>query len=193
MTLSSELLPEVREFERTSTTVTNAYVLPVMEQYLGRLEVELAALGSRRPDAGHAVERRRDVRGGGPPAAGPRHRVRARRRRHRHGGARPPDRAPERDQPRHGRHDGQGVGRRGRPDPARPASSRSAASSRRAAGSTRAPGFLLRVPAIDIAEIGAGGGSIVRVDDAGQLHVGPRSAGAIPGRPATRRAAPTRP
>ena len=42
-------------------------------------------------------------------------------------------------------------------------------------------GFLLRVPAIDIAEIGAGGGSIVRVDDAGQLHVGPRSAGAIPG------------
>ena len=38
LTLSSELLPEVREFERTSTTVTNAYVLPVMEQYLGRLE-----------------------------------------------------------------------------------------------------------------------------------------------------------
>src|SRR6185312_981013 len=45
----------------------------------------------------------------------------------------------------------------------------------------RGSGFLLRVPAIDIAEIGAGGGSIVRVDDAGQLHVGPRSAGAIPG------------
>src|SRR4029078_4346335 len=42
-------------------------------------------------------------------------------------------------------------------------------------------GFLLRVPAIDIAEIGAGGGSIARVDDAGQLHIGPRSAGAIPG------------
>ena len=37
------------------------------------------------------------------------------------------------------------------------------------------------MPAIDIAEVGAGGGSIVRVDDAGQLHVGPRSAGAIPG------------
>src|SRR5262249_57554618 len=45
----------------------------------------------------------------------------------------------------------------------------------------RGSGFLLRVPAIDIAEVGAGGGSIVRVDDAGQLHVGPRSAGAIPG------------
>jgi N-methylhydantoinase A len=37
------------------------------------------------------------------------------------------------------------------------------------------------VPAIDIAEVGAGGGSLVRVDDAGQLHVGPQSAGAIPG------------
>ena len=42
-------------------------------------------------------------------------------------------------------------------------------------------GFLLRVPAIDIAEVGAGGGSIVRVDGAGALHVGPRSAGAVPG------------
>ena len=45
----------------------------------------------------------------------------------------------------------------------------------------RGSGFLLRVPAIDIAEIGAGGGSIVHVDGAGQLHVGPRSAGAVPG------------
>jgi N-methylhydantoinase A len=42
-------------------------------------------------------------------------------------------------------------------------------------------GFLLRVPAIDIAEVGAGGGSIVHVDRAGALHVGPRSAGAVPG------------
>src|SRR6185437_9801017 len=42
-------------------------------------------------------------------------------------------------------------------------------------------GFLLRVPAIDIAEVGAGGGSIVHVDGARALHVGPRSAGAVPG------------
>src|SRR5262249_59776162 len=42
-------------------------------------------------------------------------------------------------------------------------------------------GYLLRVPAIDIAEVGAGGGSIVSVDAAGALHVGPRSAGAVPG------------
>jgi N-methylhydantoinase A len=42
-------------------------------------------------------------------------------------------------------------------------------------------GYLLRTPAIDIAEVGAGGGSIVSVDDAGALHVGPQSAGAVPG------------
>ena len=42
-------------------------------------------------------------------------------------------------------------------------------------------GYLLRTPAIDIAEVGAGGGSIVMVDDAGALHVGPNSAGAVPG------------
>src|SRR3989454_8758845 len=41
-------------------------------------------------------------------------------------------------------------------------------------------GFLLRVPALDIAEGGAGGGSIVSVDGAGELHLGPRSAGAAP-------------
>jgi len=42
-------------------------------------------------------------------------------------------------------------------------------------------GYLLRTPAIDIAEVGAGGGSIITVDDAGALHVGPLSAGATPG------------
>jgi N-methylhydantoinase A len=42
-------------------------------------------------------------------------------------------------------------------------------------------GYVLRVPSIDIAEIGAGGGSIVWVDSGGLLNVGPRSAGADPG------------
>lgn len=42
-------------------------------------------------------------------------------------------------------------------------------------------GYVLRVPSIDIAEIGAGGGSIVAVDNGGLLTVGPRSAGASPG------------
>jgi len=43
------------------------------------------------------------------------------------------------------------------------------------------PGYPLQVPVIDIVEIGAGGGSIVRVDEAGGIKVGPQSAGADPG------------
>ena len=43
------------------------------------------------------------------------------------------------------------------------------------------PGYPIQTPVIDIVEIGNGGGSIAWVDDAGALHVGPRSAGAVPG------------
>jgi N-methylhydantoinase A len=42
-------------------------------------------------------------------------------------------------------------------------------------------GYLLKVPAIDLAEVGAGGGSIVRIDSGGSMVVGPDSAGAVPG------------
>src|SRR5207244_10685343 len=42
-------------------------------------------------------------------------------------------------------------------------------------------GYLLRVPAIDLAEVGAGGGSLVWIDPGGALRVGPQSAGASPG------------
>lgn len=41
VSVSSEVIPEIREFERTSTTVCNAYVRPVVDRYLGRLESEL--------------------------------------------------------------------------------------------------------------------------------------------------------
>ncbi|MDH5428534.1 MAG: hydantoinase/oxoprolinase family protein, partial [Nitrospirota bacterium] len=41
VTASSEILPEFREYERTSTTVVNAYVSPVLDSYLGRLEQEM--------------------------------------------------------------------------------------------------------------------------------------------------------
>lgn len=39
----------------------------------------------------------------------------------------------------------------------------------------------IRVPVVDIRSVGAGGGSIASLDEAGALHVGPRSAGAMPG------------
>jgi N-methylhydantoinase A len=45
----------------------------------------------------------------------------------------------------------------------------------------RGAGELLRIPTIDIAEVGAGGGSLAWLDPAGGLQVGPRSAGADPG------------
>jgi N-methylhydantoinase A len=45
VTLSSEVCPEVREYERTSTTVANAYVQPLMDGYLGRMQAALKAEG----------------------------------------------------------------------------------------------------------------------------------------------------
>ena len=45
----------------------------------------------------------------------------------------------------------------------------------------RGSGELIRIPTIDIAEVGAGGGSLAWLDPAGALQVGPRSAGAVPG------------
>jgi len=51
----------------------------------------------------------------------------------------------------------------------------------RASRLLKGQGYVLRVPSIDIAEIGAGGGSILRLDIGGALHIGPESAGAVPG------------
>ena len=45
VSVSYEVLPQIREYERTSTTVTNAYVKPLTEKYLRRLRDRLAALG----------------------------------------------------------------------------------------------------------------------------------------------------
>ncbi len=45
--LSHEVVGELREYERASTTVANAYVLDIMDRYLGRLEADLAGLGHR--------------------------------------------------------------------------------------------------------------------------------------------------
>lgn len=180
LTLSSEILPEVREFERTSTAVTNAYVMPVMSRYLGSLETELRGLGVRAPILVMQSN------GGVMTAASGRRR------------------------PVHVIESGPAAGVIATAELARRIGCPNAISidmggttakasvieggelkrtgefeigGALSQGSrlNRGSGFLLRVPAIDIAEVGAGGGSIVRVDDAGQLHVGPRSAGALPG------------
>ena len=43
------------------------------------------------------------------------------------------------------------------------------------------PGYTVQIPVIDIVEVGAGGGSIAKIDAAGRLRVGPQSAGSLPG------------
>ena len=45
VSISYEVLPQIREYERTSTTVTNAYVKPLTERYLRQLKERLAAIG----------------------------------------------------------------------------------------------------------------------------------------------------
>ena len=45
LTLSAEVAPEIREFERTSTACANAYVQPLMQRYLDRLEASLGEIG----------------------------------------------------------------------------------------------------------------------------------------------------
>ena len=180
LTLSSDILPEMREFERTSTTVTNAYVMPVMARYLGSLEDGLAREGVRAPllimqsnggvmtaEAGrrrpaHAIE-------SGPAAGVIATAALARRVGLANvisidmGGTTAKASVIE----------GHEIKRTGEFEIGGSMSQ----GSRLYKGS----GYLLRVPAIDIAEVGAGGGSIVSVDASGALRVGPRSAGALPG------------
>src|SRR5208282_2793225 len=54
-TLSCEVLPEFREFERTATTVVNAYLIPVMGEYLGEATRRASAAWGTRGAAGTRV------------------------------------------------------------------------------------------------------------------------------------------
>jgi N-methylhydantoinase A len=180
LTLSCEILPEMREFERTSTTVTNAYVMPVMARYLESLERELVRLGlaarllvmqsnggvmtaeagRRRPV--HVIE--------SGPAAGV-IATAALARRIGLGNAISIDMG--------GTTAKASVIEDG--DIKRTGEFEIGGSMSQGSRLYKGGGYVLRVPAIDIAEVGAGGGSIVSVDGAGALHVGPHSAGAVPG------------
>ena len=82
---------------------------------------------------------------------------------------------------RHRRHDGQGGADRGTARVAYSAEYEVGASLSAGNRLVGGGGELIRAPSIDIAEVGAGGGSIAYLDRAGGLRVGPRSAGAVPG------------
>jgi N-methylhydantoinase A len=167
VSLSSEVLPQIKEFERVSTTIVNAYVGPVLSGYLGRLERRLAEAGYKGPTliiqshggVAPIAEAGRLAAGGvlSGPAGGVAGSVYAARLLE-EGNLIPFDMG--------GTSTDISLVVDGRP---------SLVAARRVAGLT------IALNSLDIASIGAGGGSIARVDAGGILHVGPQSAGAAPG------------
>lgn len=176
ITVSSEVCREIREYERTSTTVANAYVLPLMESYLARMQQRLRGLGAACPlllmmSSGGicTVEtaRRFPVR---LVESGPAGGVILARQIAARGGW---DRALSFDM-------GGTTAKITLIDDFTPQQSRHfevARAYRFAKGS----GFPVRIPVIDMVEIGAGGGSIARLDSLRRIQVGPDSAGSDPG------------
>ncbi|MEM5339632.1 hydantoinase/oxoprolinase family protein [Paraburkholderia azotifigens] len=180
VTASISVLPELREYERTSTTVVNAYVLPALRTYLQRLESGLKRIGVNAPllvsnsNGGLSSARiAQDTpvffissgRSAGVVGAG-----------------RLGDAIEEKELVVFDMggttasasliHEGQ--------------LARTNEYEFRAGISTpsrfiKAGGYMMRVPTIDVAEVGSGAGSIAWTDAGGLLNVGPVSAGAYPG------------
>ena len=175
---SAEVLPEVREYERTSTTALNAYLMPVVNRYLDQVETQLQAypppLQIMQSNGGvmtAAHARRRPVHmiesgpaAGALAAAGLAREIGLSQAvAFDMGGTTVKACLIE---------DGQAV---------ETAEGEVGAGINRAGRLSQGAGYALRVPAYDIVEVGAGGGSLAWVDDGGALRVGPRSAGAVPG------------
>ncbi len=180
VTASHALLPEIGEYPRTSTTVVNAYLQPIVRAYLGALEARLAAMGVTAPlhlmqsngglalGATAAAFPARIVESG--PAAGV---VGAAALAARLGEARVISFDMGGTTAKAGLvEDGEVLRAE-----AMEVGAGVMAGARLAVGA----GYILKLPAIDLAEVGAGGGSICRLDEAGAPKVGPRSAGADPG------------
>ena len=174
--ISSEVCPEIREYERTSTTVANAYVLPLMERYLRRLEDGLKAIGSTAPlllimSSGGitTVEtaRRFPIR---LVESGPAGGVILAQMIAAESGI---SRALSFDM-------GGTTAKITLIDDMKPQQARHFEIAR-AARFVKGSGIPVRIPVIDMVEIGAGGGSIARVDGLGRITVGPDSAGSMPG------------
>jgi N-methylhydantoinase A len=180
LSVSAEVLPEIREYERTSTTVINAYVMPIVRRYLGTLRGGLDGVGAKAPllimqsngglmtDEAAATRPVHIIESG--PAAGV-------------VGAQALARKI-------------GLGKIVTFDMGGTTAKASIVEDGEVSRATEyqvgggimagsrlltGAGYLLRVPAIDLAEVGAGGGSVVWIDPGGGLQVGPRSAGAFPG------------
>ncbi|WP_275294928.1 hydantoinase/oxoprolinase family protein [Amycolatopsis sp. La24] len=180
VTASVDVSPQPHEFERTSTAAVNAYVGPAVHGYLTRLEAGLRAENVRAPllvmqssggllDAASVVRRPVQIIESGP-AAG----VTAVQKLGQliglstvvafdMGGTTAKASLIE-----HG-------------EPFVSADYEVGGGMNVARGLSSGAGYPVRAPSIDIAEVGSGGGSIISVDSAGALHVGPASAGSRPG------------
>jgi N-methylhydantoinase A len=176
--LSSEVLPEIREFERTSTTAVCAYVGPILASYLDRLEGATRAKGLPRLyvmgsnggvfEAAEGVAMPAMAVESGP-AAGVVAAALA---------ATQTGRLDMLSFDMGGTTAKASLIRGGRYETTPEYEVGGGASGNRWMHGTGHP---IRVPVIDLAEVSAGGGSIAWVDRAGSLRVGPKSAGAEPG------------
>src|SRR3989442_3857935 len=177
LSLSSQLLPEFREYERTSTTVVNACRKLLFSEYLKNLEEGLEALGVRAPlfvmqsNSGTVLSRQASLEPArliesGPVAGAVASKF------YSSGSESIVSLDVGGTTSKAGVWSGHGfevtneyeVGGR-------------LHGTRRVEGS----GYPVRFPVLDLVEVGIGGGSVAWVDDARVLHVGPQSAGALPG------------
>jgi N-methylhydantoinase A len=167
LSLSHRICPEVREFERTSTTVLNAMLVPVIQRYLTNLQRSMSDIGLTAPI--YLVQS--------------------------NGGAALPETAAEQPArlllsgPSGGALAGEvlskalnepnliGVDMGGTSYDV----SLVVDGAVRQIAEGEVDGCPVRLPMVEIRTIGAGGGSIARVEDGGRLRVGPDSAGAEPG------------
>ena len=176
--LSCDIHPEIREYERTSTTVINASLIPVVDRYLNRLEQHLSTYTDRvlimQSNGGimsaTAARRRPAYMIESGPAAGVLAAARF---------------AQETQQDQVLSFDMGGTTAKaclienGIPleKPGGEIGGGATTTTRLFGGG----GHALRVPSLDIVEVGAGGGSIAWIDEGGALRVGPQSASADPG------------
>ncbi len=173
---SSDVYPNMREFERWTTTAINAYTRPMIDQYLAKLEKDLEGLGFKgqlyiMTSSGGMLSpitaRRFPVRllESGPAAGMLMSAVQGR----------------TLKLPNILAFDLGGTTAKGAlVRNYKPLKSEQMEVDR-VNEARKGSGFPLRIPVLDMIEIGSGGGSIAGIDDRGLLKVGPRSAGANPG------------
>lgn len=180
VSLSCDVLPEIREYERTSTTVINAYVRPVVQRYIESLLRQLTEIGLDAPllimqsnggilSAATAMHKPVHVVESGPAAGVVGARLLAQRTGQANvitfdmGGTTAKGSMIENGQ-MHITSEFEVGSQLSQPG-----------------WNMAGGGYAMKVPVIDISEIGAGGGSVLSVDAGGSVQIGPHSAGAVPG------------